>query len=267
MGAHVRIVWRKTDRRIVTGNEDVAFYLHFPLLCGKGRSLYNDSRMPRKFDVTEKFNLWCERFTNNIVDEGLTKMCSDTTSRVPGMTRQLSLELTQAEQMQGLDYESTSPTRKRRRKRFIFEILTIVVVGVVALFLTYSHVTNVNTAQDAKRATDENFNRLKILGEETDAALARYRQLVEQMNVTFNKIIELNSRVEELELASNIENRALVVSLVRKGQMTSENLRQIGLEWAAGTIIENFTHTMEAAPSSTPVVALAPSGSGGERAT
>jgi len=103
MGAHARRVWRKIDRRIVTGNEDVAFYLHFPLPCRKGRSLYNDSRMPRKFNVTEKFNLWCETFTNSIVDEGLTKMCSDTTSRVPSMARQLSLELTQAEQIQGLD--------------------------------------------------------------------------------------------------------------------------------------------------------------------
>jgi len=248
MGAHARIVWRKTDRRIVTGNEDVAFYLHFPLPCRKGRSLYNDSRMPRKFNVTEKFNLWCERFTNSIVDEGLTKMCSDTTSRVPSMARQLSLELTQAEQIQGLDYESTSLARKRRRKRFIFEVLTVVVVGIVALFSRYSHVTNVNTAQDAEKATEENFNRLKILGEETDAALVRYRQLVEQMNVTVNKIIELNSRVEELELASNIENQALVASLVSKGQITSENLRQIGLEWAAGIMTEKLTHTLGYSP-------------------
>ena len=83
-------MWRETELQITTGQEDVLLLNHIMLPCEGGASLYSDPRLPQRFNVTRKFDIWCESFLTDIVTNGMMGFCPDTPIRLSKLAEHLS---------------------------------------------------------------------------------------------------------------------------------------------------------------------------------
>lgn len=158
-----RVCWYDSNVHAVTGTENVLLLTHFVLPCEGGRSLFNDARLTRQFKLTEKFTMWCEEFTAQLLDDGMKIFCPDVATDVPRLAEKVQ---------QRISHFNFRPRSRNegiyaRIKRFILEIFTVVVVAVVGLTAGYMVSKSYTGQSNVEDVARNNLVDMKALANET----------------------------------------------------------------------------------------------------
>lgn len=201
---------------MVIGEEKVTLLTHYLLPCSNGKSIYSNEQVQRPINVTQKFNTWCEEFTKDIIQVGLNKFCSQGGSNVQKAARKARNRVMKM-------------TRHHQEKRFL-PLVALGVSACVSVLSGWSIIKSHQAQTSAQRAEElarEGLEHVKDISMQAEQLQQRFDKMVDIVNVTLDKLNDLDIRIRELELQSSIENQALVSTLVFKANTADGNLEQI----------------------------------------
>lgn len=113
----------------------------------------------------------------------------------------------------------------QRIKRFIFELITIVVVAVIGIPAGYTLTKTFSGSSNVESVAETNLANIKSLANETHELEARYDLLLTHLNFSVKQISDINDRVRNLELVNSLDNQAIIATLVSQSQLTSSQLK------------------------------------------